>query len=140
VLFEAIYAEVPSSDEDSDQPPSSAEDIPLSATGSLFLVAYFVFSSKMFDTNDPTPPLSIFPGHSKLAKQFIGIDDRSKIGTEEGGVIDSLLTIGLWLEDANKFVSGTPLENDDCTYCLLTITEHWLYRQLFRPPFPFWLN
>jgi hypothetical protein len=45
-------------------------------------------------------------------KHFIGTDGPSTIGTEEPGVINALLAIGLWLEHSNKFVSG-PLEDDD---------------------------
>lgn len=120
-LFEAIYPTPSVTENDSDESPSSPDDIPLSQAGSLFLVTYFIFSSKMFDTNDAVPPLSIFPGHVKLVKQFLGVQGAATIGTEEAGVIDSLLTIGLWLENINRFVSG-PLEDEDFLQHLQTLS------------------
>lgn len=92
--------------------PSSPDDVPLSRVGSLFLVTCFVFSSVMFETNVSLPPLSIFPDHAKLVKQFTGTNGPANIGTEEASVIDSILAIGFWLEKSNKFVSG-PLEDED---------------------------
>jgi hypothetical protein len=75
----------------------------------------------MFGTNMNLPPLSIFPGHAKLAQQFIGTNGPANIGTEEASVIDSILAIGLWLEKCDKFVSG-PLEDEDFLQYLQTLS------------------
>jgi hypothetical protein len=122
ILFDAIYTDPsPAGSDEDDDTPNSPEDIPLSRGGCLFLVAYFVFSSKLFDTNDALPPISIFPGHAKLVQHFLGTDGAATVGTEESGVIDSILAIGLWLENANKFVSG-PLEDEDFLQHLQTLS------------------
>ena len=54
----------------------------------------------------------MFPDHAKLVSHFIGTGGPQLIGSEEPGVIDAVLAIGLWLENTNKFVSG-PLEDED---------------------------
>lgn len=121
-LFEAIYADGKSSGDDMEEEhPSSPDDIPLSREGSLFLVTCFVFSSVIFGTNVSLPPLSIFPGHATLIKQFIGIKGPNNIGTEEAAVIDAILAIGLWLEKSDKFVSG-PLDDEDFLQHLQTLS------------------
>jgi hypothetical protein len=113
ILFDAIYTEPKALDSETEEEyPSSPEDVPLSRVGSLFLVTFFVFSSVIFDANITLPPMSIFPGHATLLQQFIGTNGAPTIGTEEQSVVDSILAIGLWLENSNKFVSG-PLEDED---------------------------
>lgn len=47
-----------------------------------------------------------------MASHFIGTGGPQLIGSEEAGVIDAILAIGIWLENTNKFVSG-PLEDED---------------------------
>ncbi len=114
ILLETIHKpNSTSADEDSeDNYPSSPADIPLSRAGCLFLVAFSVFSSILFDSPLPLPDFTLFPQHAKLLTQFVGLNGAANIGSEETGVIDSILAIGLWLENANKFVAG-PLEDED---------------------------
>ena len=104
-----------------DSLPSSPDHIPLSPVGCLFLVAYLVFSSILFDTNFSLPPMSIYPGHSELAKQFLGTHGPATVGSEEEGVIDAVLSIGLWLERSKKIFSG-PLEDEDFLRHLQTLS------------------
>jgi hypothetical protein len=113
-LFEAIYKTEshPAEYDIEENYPSSPGDIPLSQAGSLFLVTSLIFSSALFGSMISPPALTIFPDHAKLVKHFIGADGPSNSGTEEPGVIDAILAIGLWLEHTNKFVSG-PLEDED---------------------------
>lgn len=92
--------------------PESPEDIPLSQAGSLFLIACFIFSSIYLGNIAPVPTLSIFPDHMKLVSHFIGAAGPETIGTEEPGIIDALLFLGIWLEHNNQFVSG-PLSDED---------------------------
>lgn len=114
VLFEAIYKkETDSAKHDAEEDyPSSPADIPLSQAGSLFLVTSLVFSSVLFGSKTNLPDLSLFPDHAKLVQHFLGTGGPSNIGTEEPGIVDAILAVGLWLEHANKFVSG-PLEDED---------------------------
>lgn len=92
--------------------PSSAENIPLARGGALFLISSSIFSSILFGSQTPQPTLSIFPDHTKLLKTFIHTNAPETIGSEDPGVIDGVLAIGLWLEHENRFVSG-PLEDED---------------------------
>jgi hypothetical protein len=113
-LFNTIYktgSDSPETDEEESY-PSSADSVPLSRGGALFLISSFVFTSTMFGTQTPLPPLSIFPDHAKILKSFIHTADPETIGSENPGIIDAVLAIGLWLEHTNKFVSG-PLEDED---------------------------
>ncbi|TVY19425.1 hypothetical protein LARI1_G003197 [Lachnellula arida] len=116
-LFNAIYkGEDETGDDDQDNEdsnyPTSPADIPLSKSGSLFLITCYVFASILFESKSPPPKISIFPDHAKLVKQFIGTEGPATIGNEDSGVIDAILAIGLWLEHNNNFVSG-PLEDHD---------------------------
>jgi hypothetical protein len=72
----------------------------------------FVFASVLFESKYPQPNITLFPDHGKLVSHFIGTGGPQLIGSEESGVIDAILAIGLWLENTNKFVNG-PLEDDD---------------------------
>lgn len=108
-------------DEETENYPSSPADIPLSKSGSLFLITCFIFSSIMFESKSPPPKLSIFPDHAKLVKAFVGTENPGSIGTEESGTIDAILAIGLWLEHNNQFVSG-PLEDDDFLQLLQSLS------------------
>jgi hypothetical protein len=122
-LFEAIYktdSQLTEYDPEENY-PSSPGDIPLSQAGSLFLITSFVFSSILFSSKLPQPKLSIFPDHAKLVKHFIGVEGPTSIGGEEPGVIDAILSIGLWLEHNNRFVSG-PLEDEEFLQHLQTLS------------------
>jgi hypothetical protein len=92
--------------------PSSPESIPLAQGGALFLISSYISSSILFGSQTPLPTLSIFPDHTKLLKAFINTDAPETIGSENPGVVDAVLAIGLWLEHTNQFVSG-PLEDED---------------------------
>ncbi|KAF7862566.1 hypothetical protein EAF04_007439 [Stromatinia cepivora] len=113
LLFDTIYATPPiahvqSEHEDpKDNLPDSAEEIPLSPNGSLFLLTSLIFSSLMFKTKSPEPVMSIFPDHAKLVARFFESADRSSIA-----IVDAVVAIGLWLEHSNKFVSGEFKDND----------------------------
>lgn len=113
-LFAAIYGNEshPAEDAPEENYPTSPGAIPLSQAGSLFLITSYMFSSVLFGAKTPQPNLSIFPDHAKLVKHFIGLTGPDYIGSEEPGVIDAVLAIGLYLEHSNNFVSG-PLEDED---------------------------
>ncbi|KAG0648824.1 hypothetical protein D0Z07_5071 [Hyphodiscus hymeniophilus] len=113
-LFEAIYKTEshPSEYDPEENYPSSPGDIPLSQAGSLFLMTSFVFASILFESKYPQPNITLFPDHAKLVSHFIGTGGPQLIGSEEAGVVDAILAIGLWLEHTNKFVNG-PLEDED---------------------------
>lgn len=72
-------------DEDHEEPapPSSAEDIPLSKTGALFLLAQRL-------THYPLSPLSIFPNHSDISQNFLV----NGSGQHQPAVVDAVLFLG----------------------------------------------
>lgn len=123
MLFEAIYKPEtpPTESETEENHPTSPDDIPLSRAGSLFLITSFIFSAILFESKLSPPKLTIFPDHVNLVKQFIGVGGPSSIGSEDAGVIDALLAIGLWLEHMNQFVSG-PLEDEEFLQHLQTLS------------------
>lgn len=114
VLFDAIYKTDAHGPEDDtiEEYPNSPENIPLSRAGSLFLVASFIFSSILFGSQIAPPVIAIFPDHAQILQGFIHTTQPETIGSEEQGIIDAVLAIGLWLEHTNRFVSG-PLEDED---------------------------
>lgn len=120
-LFGATYITNPDPAEYETEYPSSPGEIPLSQAGSLFLITSVVFSSVLFDSKIQQPDFSIFPDHAKLVRHFIGTGGPASIGSEETGVIDAVLALGLWLEHDNNFVSG-PLEDEDFLQHLQTIS------------------
>lgn len=75
----------------------------------------------LFESKYPQPSITIFPDHAKLVSHFIGTGGPQLIGSEESGVIDAVLALGLWLENTNKFVSG-PLEDGDYLQYLQTLS------------------
>jgi hypothetical protein len=123
VLFEAIFKtdSPPTEIENEENHPTSPDDIPLSRAGCLFLVTSFIFSAVLFESKLQPPKLTIFPDHANLVKQFIGVNGPPNIGSEESGIIDALLAIGLWLEHTNQFVAG-PLEDEEFLQHLQTLS------------------
>ncbi|KAH6723660.1 YAP-binding/ALF4/Glomulin [Leptodontidium sp. 2 PMI_412] len=120
-LFDAIYRTDSHPAEYETEYPSSPGEIPLSQAGSLFLITSFVFSSILSESKISQPKLTIFPDHAKLIQHFIGISGPASIGSEETGVIDAVLALGLWLENNNNFVAG-PLEDEDFLQHLQSIS------------------
>ncbi|KAI3399357.1 hypothetical protein diail_7084 [Diaporthe ilicicola] len=82
---------------------SNAADIDLSTGGMICLMAYWVFSSTVFDADAPTPEMYLFPDHLTLLENFLGEIPQSQI-LENPATIEAILVIGLWLEE-NKLIS-----------------------------------
>ncbi|ROW17827.1 hypothetical protein VPNG_00578 [Cytospora leucostoma] len=82
----------------------SAEDIGLSTGGTICLLAYWVFSSTVFDADQPQPDMNIFPDHHLLLENFLGEQAQSQI-LQNPATIESILVLGLWLEE-NKHISA----------------------------------
>lgn len=102
-----------------DEPPASAADIPLSKTGSLFLLAARKVSEILYDSHSPTPALPIFPDHASTLHNFIPLDLAGRIGLPPEPLIDTLLTLGLLAIQHNAI--GEPSTDEDFTrYLQLT--------------------
>ncbi|KAM7185020.1 YAP-binding/ALF4/Glomulin [Naviculisporaceae sp. PSN 640] len=83
------------------------DDIPLSTGGCIVLIAYWVFSSTIFDARRPKPDMYIFPDHLALLDKVLGGDEPDEIVGALPGVVEALVALGLWLEE-NKFISSAP--------------------------------
>lgn len=83
---------------------TSAEDIGLSTGGTVCLLAYWVFSSTVFDADQPQPKMNIFPDHYNLLENFLGEQAQSQI-QQDPATVEAILVLGLWLEE-NKLISG----------------------------------
>ncbi|KAI1805583.1 DUF1760-domain-containing protein [Daldinia bambusicola] len=79
---------------------SSADDIHFSPGGSVCLIAYWLFSRDVFDSDSPWPEMHIFPDHASMLGRFLGKDVQSEIMSSPG-IADALLAIGLGLEHRN---------------------------------------
>ncbi|KAH7631667.1 YAP-binding/ALF4/Glomulin [Sordaria sp. MPI-SDFR-AT-0083] len=74
------------------------EDIGLSTGGCVILLAYWVFSTTVFDSDHPVPDMNIFPNHLAMLGKFLQDDAEDQI-TKAPGTVQALVTIGLWLHD-----------------------------------------
>ena len=88
---------------------TSAEDIGLSTGGTVCLLAYWVFSSTVFDADQPQPVMHIFPDHHNLLENFLGEQAQSQI-LQGPATVEAILVLGLWLEE-NKLISANDQPN-----------------------------
>ncbi|ROW12627.1 hypothetical protein VMCG_00110 [Cytospora schulzeri] len=88
---------------------TSAGDIGLSTGGTICLLAYWVFSSTVFDADQPQPEMHIFPDHYNLLENFLGEQAQSQI-LQDPATVEAILVLGLWLEE-NKFISAKDQPN-----------------------------
>ncbi|KAL8742443.1 MAG: hypothetical protein Q9184_008255 [Pyrenodesmia sp. 2 TL-2023] len=101
-------------DEDSDNLPSSASDVPLSRPGCLYLLCATIASNVFFHAPSTIPQLSIFPTFSSTISNLLREPSSGTIGTESPSLIDSLLFLGLYMQDVSK--SKGELPQDDQLY------------------------
>ncbi|KAB5558635.1 YAP-binding/ALF4/Glomulin [Coniochaeta sp. 2T2.1] len=88
---------------------ATVSDISLSTGGSISLLAYWVFSSTVFDAAHPVPQMHIFPEHFALLEQLLQDDAHGQIRTSPG-TIASLVALGLWLEEEKLVSPGHVIE------------------------------
>jgi hypothetical protein len=95
-----------------DEPPSSAEDIPLSKTGSLFLFAARQVKQELYATasKNKDAAMSIFPEHSTLLTNFVGALSQGTVGMEPEGTLDAILALGLIAIEKNNI--GEPKDDE----------------------------
>lgn len=109
--------------EDEDDPPDSADDIPLSRLGSLFLYAAREVSATLYDNSNSvtSSPFSIFPEHHDLVKNCLSAPNQGKgtLGSEPEGLIDTVLALGLMTLEHNSI--GEPTSDDQFNEYLQTV-------------------
>ena len=74
--------------------PSSASDVPLSKTGSIYILATMAASSTLFDSPASLPPLSLVPDFAGILASSLGDSATGSTGAESEPLIDAVLFLG----------------------------------------------
>jgi len=98
-----------------DDPPAETKDIPLSKTGSLFLLAARKAAEELYDQTRSTPDIPIFPCHAAIVKNFVGTTSQATIGLEPEPLIDTILFLGLAAIENND-IGEPPSDVDFAQY------------------------
>lgn len=96
-----------------DDPPASADDIPLSRLGSLMLYATRQVSSVLYGMPiGAGPPFELFPDHQELMKHCLASPDfgSGDLGTEPESLVDAVLALGLLCLDRDAI--GEPADDE----------------------------
>lgn len=93
---------------------SSADEIHLSPGGTVCLIAYWIFSKDVFESDSPPPQMHVFPDHALMLGRFLGQEAQSEIMSSPG-IADALVAIGLGLEQ-RKLVKATTEEANLMAY------------------------
>ncbi|KAH6653871.1 YAP-binding/ALF4/Glomulin [Truncatella angustata] len=85
---------------------STPDQIRLSPGGIVCLIAYWLFSTDVFQADNPQPEMHIFPDHLTLLERFLsGAAAQTEIDRNPG-MGDALLTIGLALYQRDLITEG----------------------------------
>jgi hypothetical protein len=105
-----------------DEPPASAEDIPLSRTGALLLLTARNVKQELFAAakDDEPSSLSIFPEHAAILSNFVGALGPQTIGLEPEALLDTILALGLVALEQNNI--GEPKDDEAFAQYLQTIS------------------
>ncbi len=89
--------------------PSTASDVPLSRTGSLYLLATMAASSALFDAPASLPLLRLVPDFAAIIATSLGNAATGSTGAEPEPLIDAVLFLGFLIMSAGQ---GIPVDND----------------------------
>ena len=150
VLFDAAVAEVKTvpASHDEDEPPASADDIPLSQAGCLFILTARQASGALYESNKagPTSPFDIFPKHHKIVQNCLSspAHGTGSLGTEPEALVDAVLAMGLICleqnavgepasdEQFNEYLQVTALLSSNCPSPNLRGHAHYLTSTILR--------
>ena len=152
LLDAAVTVEqVPAQDaRDEDEPPATAEEVPLSRLGSLMLYTARQASSILYDVSKfsdaTTPPFAIFPDHQELLKNCLSSHNQGTgtLGTEPEALIDAILALSLLTlerdaigepasdEQFNEYLQVTALLSSNCPSPSLRGHAHYLTSTILR--------
>ena len=124
LLHAAISVEsIPDRKGDEDEPPASAEDIPLSRLGSLLLYTARQASNILYESSTPysTAPFAIFPAHNEILKNCLSAPEQGSgsLGTEPDSLIDAVLALAIFALENDAI--GEPTSDEQFTeYLQLT--------------------
>lgn len=105
-----------------DEPPASAEDIPLSRTGSLLLLTARIVKQELYASakGDELSSLNIFPQHATILSNFVGALGPQTVGLEPEALLDTILALGLIALEQNNV--GEPKDDESFAQYLQTIS------------------
>lgn len=95
-----------------DDPPASADDIPLSRTGALILLTARIVKQELYPaaTGEASSSMSVFPEHATILTNFIGALGPQTVGLEPEALLDTVLALGLIAIEHNKV--GEPADDE----------------------------
>lgn len=95
-----------------DEPPNSAEDIPLSKTGALLLYTARTIKQELYTnvSSEDAPFIHIFSDHSAILQNYVGVIGQQSIGMEPEALIDAVLALGLIAVEKNAV--GEPADDE----------------------------
>lgn len=149
LLAAAVALEtVPGTGQDEDEPPASADDVPLSRIGSLLLYAARQASSTLYNAPkaNQSPHLEIFPTHQDLLKRCLSspAHGTGTLGTEPEALIDAVLSLALQSierndigepasdEQFNEYLQVTALLSSSCPSPNLRGHAHYITSTILR--------
>lgn len=95
--------------------PLQDSSIAVLATGGyVSLLAYWMFSSDVFDAHHPLPDLALFPSHHTILTTLLA--DPQTFITSSRGTVEALIVIALWLHTHGKIVTATDVQPDFMAY------------------------
>lgn len=105
-----------------DDPPASAEDIPLSRTGSLLLLTARNVKHELYASakDDEPSSMAIFPEHATILSNFVGALGPQTVGLEPEALLDAILALGLIALEQNNV--GEPKDDEAFAQYLQTIS------------------
>jgi hypothetical protein len=84
--------------------PENIQQVQISGSGLLCLIAYWLFAGDVFDADQPQPEMYMFPDHQQLLKHYIGQDPHSDI-LNNPGTVEALVVLGIWLQGQKKLAA-----------------------------------
>lgn len=86
--------------------PSSASDVPLSKTGSIYILATMAASSTLFNAPASLPCLSLVPDFAGILASSLGDSATGSTGAESETLIDTVLFLGFLIINSQPKISA----------------------------------
>ena len=86
--------------------PSSASDVPLSKTGSIYILATIAASSTLFDAPSSLPSLSLVPDFAGILASSLGDSATGSTGGESEPLIDAVLFLGFLIINTQPTITS----------------------------------
>ena len=107
---------MPESDDPDEELPSIASDIPLSRTGSVYLLATMAASSTFFSAPPSLPPLHLLSEYAAILGSSLGDSATGSTGAEPEPLIDAVLFLGVLVLQNHNSQDLTSSEENDKVY------------------------